>query len=326
MKRALQYLDGLSRESSGDLDLKRELSEGYRRVGDAQGMYFESNLGRPEEARASYSKAIALADEVVAKRPGDDDARIDRDLARLRMSALAQNGGDRKKAFEIPRSIAADLEEIQKRHPLSDAGQLALGAAYFGIAEATLGMRRVDESMRARLRSVEIMRAMAARRPNDAMAQRQYALTDKRLGYMYIVELHNMPKAMATMREVAGIDEGRVARNPTSLSAKMDLALDRSYLSAIAQRSGDIDEAIGLMRQTVGTYEDLLGIDPANFRVKMLLLGDDVRLGAMLRKQGEEKEARDAFERDAKVVDSLDARNPEAAEAIAKFRAAAGGR
>jgi non-specific serine/threonine protein kinase/serine/threonine-protein kinase len=324
VRRALQYLDGLSRESSGDLDLKRELSEGYLRIGDVQGMYFESNLGRPEDARASYNKAIALVDEVVAKRPADDAARIDQYLAQLRISSLAQNGGDRKKAYEIPRSIAAGLERMERQRPLNDAGRMALAQAYFGIAEATLGMRRVDESLRARLRSVEIMRGLAAKHPDDLAVQRHFALTDKRLGYLYIVELHDLPKAAATMGEVAAIDQERLRRKPASLSAKMDLALDRSYLSAIAQRSGDIDGAIGLMRQTVAAYEELLSVDPENFRVKTLLVGDYIKLGGMLRKEGADKDAREVFSRGARVVDGLDLRNPEAAEAAARFKVAAG--
>jgi non-specific serine/threonine protein kinase/serine/threonine-protein kinase len=74
VSRALQYLDGLSREAAGDLDLKKELAESYLRVGDVQGLYYESNLGKTADARASYEKARTLFADVVAARPSDEQA------------------------------------------------------------------------------------------------------------------------------------------------------------------------------------------------------------------------------------------------------------
>ncbi|MGE5414806.1 MAG: serine/threonine-protein kinase, partial [Syntrophomonadaceae bacterium] len=65
VRRALEYLDSLSRESSGDRALRRELAEAYRRVGDVQGNPFMANLGDVDGAATSYGKAIALLEPVV---------------------------------------------------------------------------------------------------------------------------------------------------------------------------------------------------------------------------------------------------------------------
>src|SRR5262245_53176074 len=45
VRHALDYLDRLSRESTGDRTLRRELADAYLRVGDVQGNPYQANLG-----------------------------------------------------------------------------------------------------------------------------------------------------------------------------------------------------------------------------------------------------------------------------------------
>src|SRR5207247_938438 len=45
LRRATEYLDGLSREAGTDAALRRELAAGYRRLAEVQGVPGVSNLG-----------------------------------------------------------------------------------------------------------------------------------------------------------------------------------------------------------------------------------------------------------------------------------------
>src|SRR5439155_9506348 len=60
VRRALQYLDSLAKESSNDVSLERELAAAYDRVGDVQGLPDAANLGDTAGARRSHEKALAL--------------------------------------------------------------------------------------------------------------------------------------------------------------------------------------------------------------------------------------------------------------------------
>src|SRR5579863_8688965 len=60
VERALEYLDSLSRESSADPSLQRELVSAYIRIADVQGYPFSANLGDPQGALKSYDAALAL--------------------------------------------------------------------------------------------------------------------------------------------------------------------------------------------------------------------------------------------------------------------------
>ncbi len=137
LKRALQYLDSLSREAAHDTDLKMEVAEGYLRVGSAQGLYFESNLGKVEEARAAFTKSIALFEELRAARP--DDLQAVTGLGRAMLSLNTLNRQDVAVALAVNQRVAAMLEEFGRRKPLAARAQLVLGQAYFGIAEAADG-------------------------------------------------------------------------------------------------------------------------------------------------------------------------------------------
>ena len=57
---ALEYLDNLAREAGGDAVLQRDLAAAYERVGDIQGRPNTANLGRLDDALASYRKALAI--------------------------------------------------------------------------------------------------------------------------------------------------------------------------------------------------------------------------------------------------------------------------
>jgi non-specific serine/threonine protein kinase/serine/threonine-protein kinase len=65
VQRSLEYLDGLSRESAGDVSLQRELANAYERIGLVQGDPQGSNLGDIDGARESLAKALDIRLKIV---------------------------------------------------------------------------------------------------------------------------------------------------------------------------------------------------------------------------------------------------------------------
>ena len=72
---ALRYLDRLAQETSGDVDLQKELALAYLKMGDVQGKMYAANVGDTEGALASYQKSIALFESVVESKPADLEAK-----------------------------------------------------------------------------------------------------------------------------------------------------------------------------------------------------------------------------------------------------------
>jgi non-specific serine/threonine protein kinase/serine/threonine-protein kinase len=69
LDRAVEYLDKLSQDASGDVDLQRELAWGYQRLAAVQGDTSQSNLGQVNAAQASNRKALALFETVAKMNP-----------------------------------------------------------------------------------------------------------------------------------------------------------------------------------------------------------------------------------------------------------------
>ena len=71
---SLEYLEGLSPEARGNLDLAQDIADGYWRLGRIEGVNAEFNLGDPAKAEQSLKKADALIDAVLTSRPKDRNA------------------------------------------------------------------------------------------------------------------------------------------------------------------------------------------------------------------------------------------------------------
>ncbi len=72
---ALQYLDSLSNEAAGDLELQSELATAYEKIGDVQGAMTNSSLGNIQAGLDSYTKARKLREAVFAANPSNLEAK-----------------------------------------------------------------------------------------------------------------------------------------------------------------------------------------------------------------------------------------------------------
>jgi len=71
LDRAVQYLDKLSSDSTGDVNLQRELGWAYQRLATVQGDTTQSNLGLVHAAEISNRKAMALFESVAKANPNN---------------------------------------------------------------------------------------------------------------------------------------------------------------------------------------------------------------------------------------------------------------
>jgi serine/threonine protein kinase/tetratricopeptide (TPR) repeat protein len=72
---ALAYLDSLSSEAAGDLELQAELATAYEKIGDVQGALTNSSLGDIQSGLDSYGKAARLREAVYSADPRNVEAK-----------------------------------------------------------------------------------------------------------------------------------------------------------------------------------------------------------------------------------------------------------
>ena len=276
--RALQYLDGLAAEQTNDPALTRELAESYLRVGDAQGLYYESNLGKIAEARASFEKAARLFGDLARARPADVAAQTDLATARLRVSSSWQETDPQQARDGIDGVIRA-LGPLAER--TTDARVHAtLALAYTGLAENRL--MTPAQSLEARNRALEGFRELAARTPPPPEAERWLSMSLKRRGALMLAALHDPARAAADLTEAAAIDERRVGRDPANGVAKLDLALGSSYRSTALRQAGDLGGAVAALGRSMSIRREILAADPHNALVQGQLAGDESKLASLI--------------------------------------------
>src|SRR5579872_775717 len=135
VRRALEYLQTLARESGSNEDLQREVAIGYERVAVVQGYLAESNLGNVKAALESFQKSYEILGNLTRRRPSDhplshDYQRVSHELA----TAYAQNGKF-PLAEETARASVTMAEASVKAAPNDLIAISDLSAAYGELAD-----------------------------------------------------------------------------------------------------------------------------------------------------------------------------------------------
>jgi hypothetical protein len=128
----LKYLDGLARDAGNDLNLQREVAEGYVKIAEAQGLTTRPNLGHLDDAMASYRKAGDIYRRIAAKDKAylPDLAEYEKDYASfLRYSS--NPAGARTSA----RAAIETIDRIRAGQPLTAKMERTYAAAWCTLGD-----------------------------------------------------------------------------------------------------------------------------------------------------------------------------------------------
>ena len=290
LERAQKYLDSLASEAGSDLDLKRELATAYLKTGIAQGLYFESNLGKRTEARKNFQKALTLFQQVQAARPDDLQAQLAVAGAKLRLIGSSASQEQSPEELAELEKVITTLESISKKHPLDDQTQTVLAYGYVGKSLRLGAINKVPEAMASIHRAVAIIDELAARNRSDSKIQRTTAVVHKRLAASYLQLERNFAKATEETLYAKAIDSKALQQNPGSAIAKMDVATDLGYLGVMMQRR-DPEAAEDDFRKALSMRKELVEADPKDVQKVHFLIRDYVRLSGLLAERKQWKEA-----------------------------------
>ncbi len=228
--RALEYLDKLARQATGDRALQLELAEAYLKIGDVQGKPYTANVGDSEGALRSYGKAVEIAAPFAAQEENSQQTKARRTVGR---------------AYVALGSVEARLSRLDaaaraNEHALALAEQLL-----------TDDPENADEWRRLAISCHQGL--------GDATQAGNHQRRD--LG------LHRT--SLAHYNHALALAEELVAANPRSIADLRRLAKCCSRAAAILGEIGastgdakDFDEAIALHTRTVQLFRDILEREP----------------------------------------------------------------
>jgi len=205
---SLQYLEHLSADARGDLDLALELADGYHRVALVQGVPTELNLGRFQDAEASLQRSEATLAPVLAARPRSTPALfLGAQIAHDRM-ILADSQRRPSDALSYAQ-LASDRVERMLRDANPDEAHRREAALLLGnVALAYNNAHRYGDAVRLARRSIEIGRPIPSGRARLAGTIGVLANALRFQG--------DLPHAMEALHEALQIAESTVYPDETA--------------------------------------------------------------------------------------------------------------
>ncbi len=243
VKDSVEFLDNLSAENFGNLDLQRDIARAYRKVGDIQGDGNTGNVGKSNEALQSYQKAFAIQEKIIEKNPNNvEDRQMLGDLY-IEIGGQQRNVGDlpnTEKSFQSALQIFADL---QTRFPNDFKMRSALARALWNIASLKTTQNSFDESLENYQKAVEIYKQLAIDdAPNTKNHLRNVALTYKSMGSIFQVRGEN-EKALQYFQNSLAIDLENAGNNPNDVSAALDLSFTYGSVASALRDAKDFQKA-----------------------------------------------------------------------------------
>jgi eukaryotic-like serine/threonine-protein kinase len=286
IRRALEYLQNLSREAGHNVDLQREVALGYERVAMVQGFLSESNLGRVGTALDSIQKSEEILARLRAGNPRDRSLLHDYERVLNELAAAYGSSGNFGRAEATARKSVAAAEADVQAAP-GDAFAIGnLSAAYAVLADKYTDQQLYAQAIPLREKTEELARKVVDLKPGDVETARNLAVAEKRLGALYGVtgRLQDCRQEYERARE---IDEKRAAGNPSDMHTKLDLSYDYSDLGWVAGKLGRLDDALASHRQALALREEAAKADPNDMRAVMAMASSTDRIGKVLHEKGD---------------------------------------
>ncbi|HUR32333.1 MAG TPA: protein kinase [Vicinamibacterales bacterium] len=266
--KALEYLDGLASESTGDVQLQRELAAAYDRVGDVQGNQSTANLGDITGALASYRKAQAIRAQLAAGDADDLATRLDAALSAMKIGDAEFGRGAIKDAVEQYRSALAPREEaLQRGMPSAAVARERLVEVTGRLCTVLLGVGDVPGAIQSCERNRDLTAALMAAQPDNRAAKTMRATSSTALGNALRISGQPVAAEKALDDAIALYGE-LLAANGVNADLRRRLAVAHGYLANVYLDQKKPDASAASLARAIAEYDALASADPSNVRVR----------------------------------------------------------
>ncbi|HEV2444638.1 MAG TPA: protein kinase, partial [Candidatus Sulfopaludibacter sp.] len=346
VRKALEYLSALDKESRGDPRLQAELATAWERVGDIQGNPYLANLGDRAGALRSYREALRIWTPLAARANGAADSHIvwlhlsmgdvlseeHRGAEALGEYQWALGAVERRSQgrsddrIVLMARIGTELAKMGRPDEGAQWCQRAVGEARArfggGMDEAT--MHNVSavygRAAEALLRAGAIEAAIATHREEIDLCEKlvrsaapeknAHYRRDLALGYQGLGDALSRERqersALEWYKRARRIQEALLRVDPANSQMRMDLSLTLSKISESSVRAGDLSGAEEARARDLQLSERLLQDDPASALYRRLFAYSLFQMGELLRKRARIAEARHYYLRDAEILKPIE--------------------
>jgi eukaryotic-like serine/threonine-protein kinase len=268
VSKALEYLDILAKEASGDRELQQELAAAYDRVGDVQGNPGAANLGDTEGAIKSYQKAQAIRRTLAAESPDSLPARVDLATSTMRIGyAFFARGAVKDAVAQFGEALATREEAFAAGVPSKSEARAALAETASRLCTTLIAVGDVAGAIANCRRSLMLTQELLQERPNDRAILVMRAANTTGLGNA--LRLNRQPdEAETTLQDAIGQLETLLQATPLDAEGRRRLAVAYTYLANVHVERKEPDKAAAALERSITELNTLATADPANARIR----------------------------------------------------------
>lgn len=311
VSRLLPILDKMSAQSAGDLEVRKDLAEAYRELGDLQGNPYSQNLGDLAGGLQTLEKARQLSAAAVANQPPDAGWwKLHAAIQQTRGETLFASGSTSEGLRALEDAAAAWQRIVtlkQGRLASVDWSEQASLQGVIGDAygqPGTASLRKMAEAAKAYAQALEFHRRALEADPASSRARRGLVIASMKLGD---VELY---RDAARARELYAA--ALVAADAVSFPGKERV---QTYLwrksGEAAWWTGALEEARAKYTQAIEGCEKLVATDATDRRAQFDLAAAVEGLARIEADAGHFAEAVRRYERVTGILAQLLAARPE---------------
>lgn len=281
---AIEYLDKLSKDAAGNVELSRELAKAYLQIGDLQaGISGASGTGAVGEGIENVRKAVAIL-ENAAKNSDDAGLLADLSDAYSDLGQTLARAGDDDKTKYLQLSLET-AEKLLKEDPANIEHRLSVATGNFMLADVTPDdeMANINKgdvyygNRKMYLKAAEMIDQILAEQPGHRKALERKVQVDSRISAGYQMEADaqrqfgndakfrelgaNALKYAVSGREAA---EKVLALDPDDFDWQYNAAAIRWNESLIEALLGNYDAALAIQDEQIIKKEKLAADDPNN--------------------------------------------------------------
>jgi len=237
-QKALAIREGLLAESPGDESLKRQYSMDLVHIGDSLGSPNETNLGRYDDARATYERALEILQSLAMSNPSNAVGVRDVSNVYQRLGSLLEHTGDNQKSLEMSREGLAISERLFAADPANFEVRRDIMVFHDQLGRAYLKLADYADAEKSLRMSLDVASQLIAKNPGSERSHDDQAQSAYLLG-LCLAASQRDPEALEDLKWAIATWENLLAKHQDSGRYKVKMMRAMAAIAEIHVRRKD---------------------------------------------------------------------------------------
>lgn len=293
VKDALEYLDSLANEASGDRTLQRELATAYQKIGDVQGNSNMANLGDTSGALISYRKSLAIRQTLAQSDSANQEIQSELAESYERIGdgmRITGEVSEANKNYQQAIDLLERLSATDNRSPRQRLADLFYRVGNLKGYPRTANLGDTKGALEAHNRALAIRESLSAASPNDINLRIEVAESHRSIANILGAAASDLSNAELHARQAVSTAQGLSGGETNSRILRV-LTEAEDALARLLMLKGETKSAMDVCLESLKTAGRLLSIDPKNMQARQDLASGHTLAGNISTRKGDFAEA-----------------------------------